>query len=913
MDRVLMLLCLALLLVQPTSASAGGAPELDLDEFPLELEDEDADEDPTLLGISHLSEIFKWPGVEEEAADAGEVHGWTRQLTGQHPGRPLVRPGPGKAIQTVVNIPRPGPYRVWLSCLTKIGDKHPVRLRLEGRNRGDHLFGAAPMPQAGAEEAEARLPVRFDHDEDRSMYLAKKVIVWEYWDTELEAGTTVLSLASSDGSARLDALFLSRSKAFAPGGSRVVGQHGTLNRMYYRFRVSPEDGSVKEVTIQGSIAFIVPPTTRGPYHAGLGDVTSLDGQREIPVGEWSAWLDAVEATTTKGTYANAVLTVEVARNRPLDRGVLEVQDAWHAHPGAVMATARVPIRDGKAAVLVPAYWKRFPTAECPAPGQGGRAPFVVRHLAAEQELRSHRRELEIQVARIPEESLQPGVMPRLLRIMTLARVEPTEYEVAIPLLKRAGFNCLYPISQDAKRQYGLHPEDYKPRGGDMYRLIVPLFWKYGHRLEHYRTGETRDPAVEAYARKLEDEDPAYRHHAHWTPMGDEIGPAVNALSVNTVPAQCRAFHDYLRQVSDSDPSFFGATTFDVLDFVGTATPRMNRCERRRYYHSAVFRWQATAEFYRKRTDILRRIFPNIRTMANYSPYTVFYFGTGMDRGQNSFALPRANACTGHWGEDWLSANGVASLAGVQTESFFASVLRCGASRHGQPVGIYLVWKLGELDRKMGLLVSHGIRNVHVYYWGPRYLGGGSPESSRHRVGSYAELNRAARAFGPADETIVRGTREPARVALLYNRTAEMWNDGNAWCRTDRIYTFLALRHAQVPVDLVLEEDLTEERLRPYRVLYLNGTNIRRDALKAAARWVERGGIVYAVSATAMRDEYDDPLPEAQALFGARPVPGGGSVGSQEVYQEWLTAHEPVDTVTIRESRSRARRACRSLG
>jgi hypothetical protein len=273
----------------------------------------------------------------------------------------------------------------------------------------------------------------------------------------------------------------------------------------------------------------------------------------------------------------------------------------------------------------------------------------------------------------------------------------------------------------------------------------------------------------------------------------------------------------------------------------------------------------------------------------------------MDHGQNSFALPRQNACTGHWGEDWLPASGVSSIAGIQTESYFASILRCGASLHGQPVGIYLVWKLGELDRKIGLLVANGVKTFNVYYWGPRYFGGGSPESSSHRVDSYAELNRAARALGPADEILAAGEREPARVALLYNRTDEMWNAGSPWVRTDRIYTFLALRHAHLPVDLILEEDLTPERLQPYKVLYLNGVNIRRAALAPLQRWIEQGGILYAVSATAQRDEYDDPLPEAEDLLGAAQAPGGSSRGSPEAYQPLLTAHQPIDTIAFEET------------
>lgn len=739
MLQALILLCLSALYAEPMLSTDLGGPDGDPDDLPLELDREETDEDLNLLRTSHLSEIFKWPGVRGKDAKEEGRSEWTHVPHPQYRDRVLVRPDPGSSIATVVNIPEPGRYRVWLSYLTKSGERHPVTLSLEGRNRAQHLFGGTSMPQKGAAEVEEELPVRFDTETDRDSYLLNKVIVWEYWGLSLKPGSTVLRLSSSDKGALLDAFFITRSERYAPGGSRVLGEAGALNHIYYRFRVSVAERKPKKVKLSGAVAYIVPPTTLGPYHAGLEAITSQDGEAEIPVGEWSAWLDATEATTTKGQYVNAGLEIETARRSPLADGALEIQNAWYPHPGAIIGAVRTSICDGESRALFPALWKRFASPACPEPGEGVAGTFGVRFLKESQQLRTHRQELEREIAQIPPESLKEGVMPRRIRVMTLSRVPPSDYDLAIPLLKKTGFN------------------------------------------------------------------------------------------------------------------------------------------------------------------FLRKIFPNIRTMANYSPYTVFYLGAGMDRSQNSFALPRANACTGHWGEDWMAPTGVTSMAGVQTESFMASVLRCGASRHRQPFGFYMVWKLGDLDRKLAPLVSHGVKIVYAYYWGPRYFGGGSPESSSHRVWSYAQLNRACRALGPADEIIAEGKREPAQVALLYNRTDEMWNDGGPWGRTDRIYAFLALRHAHVPVDLVLEDDLCDETLQQFKVLYLNGTNLRRDALQAVARWVEQGGLLHAASGTAMRDEYDDPLPEAVELFGAVQRPGGASEGSQEVYQPLLAAHEPIDTVTIESS------------
>lgn len=857
-----------------------------------------AKDQDALLRVSHLSEIFRWPGVQTKK-DPGP---WERASLAVQPGRIFVKPKDGVPARTVVDVPKAGDYRIWLAYATGTGETHPVTLEITGKTAAKHLFAGVALPNKRGPAVEADLPVRFDSDRERGTYPAGKVVLWEYWDTRLDAGRTVLSLSSSDSAALLDALFITQCKSFTPGGSRVIGQAGLFNKIYYRFRVTTDDKSVRDVALSGGASYIVGLTPRGPYHAQLDAITSAKAQPRIPVGEWSSWIDATEATSTPGVYVNVTMALKAPQNRPLAKGALDIECAWAPMPGAVTDTLTAPVAQGSAAFLAPSAWERFPAPDCPEPRDDlTPAPFAVRSFNSEQKLRTHRQELEAEIARIPPDALKPGVMPQRLQIMTLARLQPGEYDLAIPLLRRTGFNFIYTLDPSVWKKYGLIDGDMRPKSLEMYALINKLEARYGSLLDAYKPGETRDPDVAALAAEIDRASPGYRNAGHWEGMGDEIGPAVDDASVDWIPAQRRRFQDYLRSVSANDPAFFGAASFDDLDFVPQPSPAMPRAQRRLFYHSAVFRWLATAEYYARISDVYRQIFPNILTMCNYSPYTVFYYGPGMDHGQNSFALPRANACTGHWGEDWLSKSGVASLAGVQTESFFAAILRCGSSLHNQPTGIYLVWKLGELDRKMGLLVSQGLKAIHVYYWGPRYLGGGSPESSSHRVPTYAEINRAARAFGPADEIIINGVREPSRVAILYNRTSEMWGDGAEWRRTDRIYTFLALRQAHLPVDFVLEDDLTDERLQPYKVLYLNGANVRRSAIAAVARWVERGGLLCVTSATALRDEYDDPLPEATALFGVAQTPAGNSQGSFEVFQQVLTVHKPIDTVTFDET------------
>jgi hypothetical protein len=185
----------------------------------------------------------------------------------------------------------------------------------------------------------------------------------------------------------------------------------------------------------------------------------------------------------------------------------------------------------------------------------------------------------------------------------------------------------------------------------------------------------------------------------------------------------------------------------------------------------------------------------------------------------------------------------------------------------------------------------------IYYnWGPRYA---SIDTFSDASWTYTQINKSARALGPVEDILLDGKREPRRVAILYNRTNEIWNaasDGAAW---DRLLQFIALQHSHVPNDLILEDDLTPELLQPYEVVYINGINLKRRGLKALAEWTQAGGTLVGTGGAAMRDEYDDPMAESVSLFGARQQIVARTEGG--MWPLDIVKHKPAGTVTITES------------
>ena len=126
----------------------------------------------------------------------------------------------------------------------------------------------------------------------------------------------------------------------------------------------------------------------------------------------------------------------------------------------------------------------------------------------------------------------------------------------------------------------------------------------------------------------------------------------------------------------------------------------------------------------------------------------------------------------------------------------------------------------------------------------------------------ARLNRDAAAV---EDIIVGGHVLPAQVALVYPNSCVLW-DRSAYL--DGLALYLAHLHSGIPMDILSEQDVVDGYGKGYQVLYLVGANIRRDALKAIEKYLNEGGTVVC-SSPDFRDDNDEPIPEAQPLWGLK--------------------------------------------
>lgn len=443
----------------------------------------------------------------------------------------------------------------------------------------------------------------------------------------------------------------------------------------------------------------------------------------------------------------------------------------------------------------------------------------------------------------------PGPVAKHLDLTTIvaldARVDdPRVVEREIAIIKRLGFNATYlPVTdpQDAptfNERHGLHPRlgtftglGYVFRNGcphqpDMEKMEVMA------KAEAVRFG----PAAEKLVRfKLIDEPGGtpYEHIVACGVCGEKFRGELRARG--------------------GQPQDFGVAAWEAVAPVGLEGREKQPAL---FYETALFRLRAFAEALKTCVEVKRRHFPpGALTFVNYSPP-----GSWVAAGTDPFFAQR-DALEMGWSEDWLGYG-----AGPQQASETFAFLR--AAGRGQPIGAYAVPMAGGplLQRlKWYELLAAGVRSIDAFAYGPIY-GGADSWSAQHEL--YPVLSEVLHEFGAIDDALHGTARRKTEIAILYNRTAGIWAGTGSTPQQEACFTRWALIHGGYDADFLPEEDTVVGKLAAYKVLYLGGPQLRRDAAQAISEWVREGGVLFGSAGAGSRDEHDQPLATLNEVFGA---------------------------------------------
>lgn len=188
---------------------------------------------------------------------------------------------------------------------------------------------------------------------------------------------------------------------------------------------------------------------------------------------------------------------------------------------------------------------------------------------------------------------------------------------------------------------------------------------------------------------------------------------------------------------------------------------------------------------------------------------------------------------------------------------------------------------------MWQVVAHGAREFAVYAWYP--MSSGFESNGYGLINLDGTLTERSRVAGRAANAIARhgaeilsSTPAQAQVAILYNRLSYMVGGsqpslsklGNAE-RDSLMGLYSTFYEQNIPVDFVDPEDVIENRLGQYKILFLPfPVMLSHDIAEGVKRYVQTGGTAVAEARLAWNDDRgfaSDVIPGAglAEVFGAR--------------------------------------------
>ena len=395
------------------------------------------------------------------------------------------------------------------------------------------------------------------------------------------------------------------------------------------------------------------------------------------------------------------------------------------------------------------------------------------------------------------------------------------------------------------------------------------------------------PKLEAYCRNLA----AHSKNLAVVSLGDEIRlPSPRGADVG------QSFHAWLKsqglKPADIQP---GASNWDSI--IWSIDDKQKTTQPGIYYWSRRYQYDFGIRTIRQRTDILRKHFPNAGIGANYSPH---YPQEHMFLGEvfKWVSVFRKSGMTLPWSEDyiWQVAIGTPQMNHINFDLFRA------ANRHhpARKIMYYVMphmpnntprqWRrlfYGALGHGMKVVDLFEFRPVHVAY----------TENHVDEPEMYREVLRSFRELGLFEEIIQDGTVRAARVAMWFSETADIWGDSQGSFAAAKRGLYTAIRHQQVPLDFLVEEDAVDGTLKQYQVLYLTDAHVSQAASRKIQEWVQAGGQLFTTAGAGMFDELNRPNEILRTLLGVTQTQIDAPEGKQLIWlKQDLPFLKPVSAV-----------------
>lgn len=388
------------------------------------------------------------------------------------------------------------------------------------------------------------------------------------------------------------------------------------------------------------------------------------------------------------------------------------------------------------------------------------------------------------------------------------------------------------------------------------------------------TGCPFDPELhKAMAQRVRDaiaEHQAAGAKESWAEWWDEMGVATKE-HMQTCPRCRERYEAYLRAhgVTANDVGFADAAAikpFPLWQFVEkgkkgpvlTLTPApTGAAAALNYYYTFRFMTYATGQLFPDAAAAFAKA--KIPLFAMQGP-TPSWSGASLD--WHEFYDQKANTAA-----VWETSNRDPRV--WQFESYLADIMRGIAQRLRLLIGTLVKPHRGAPEQRLLAAVSRGATTIEWYTYGPDYARGDSFSQRPDLLDRVAKVNRL---LARAEDRLygARWAGQP-EVAFVTPRSSEILGKATNLGVTafeNAKWVYLALAHAHIPVDILSEQQLAEGKLDRYKVIYVPGPHLRRDAATQLRRWVEAGGLLWTDALGLSRDEANQPASVLSDLLPA---------------------------------------------
>lgn len=286
-----------------------------------------------------------------------------------------------------------------------------------------------------------------------------------------------------------------------------------------------------------------------------------------------------------------------------------------------------------------------------------------------------------------------------------------------------------------------------------------------------------------------------------------------------------------------------------------------------YYYSRVYANRFGIARLKQVSDVLRAALPNAGIGANFSPHQGHPYLGEVAKWVSAF---REGALTMPWSEDYAWQPPIGSQ---QMNSLSLDLFRCGVRDHPEArIQFYVMahspgntpnsWR-----RQFYADLGHGMKIVNLYEFRPVQ----AAYTENHVTGAemYQAVRQGLRELGGFEDFIQDGRVRPAETGLYFSEAGDIWDNNRDPFGAAKRTLYIAIRHQQLPLDVVVEADALDGALDRYKLLYLCDQNVSRAASAAIARWVSAGGRLFATAGAGMFDEFNQPNANLREFLGVR--------------------------------------------